>query len=209
MEIAMSYKTACLGAMSLVLMGAMPALGAVIRDQHYSGPVYGGYPINGTDEESYIGQSFTAGMSARLVLVSMEIDPERAEDFEVSIWNAPDDRPAGNVLATTNVRWERLTPTSVIFPTPVSLVAGQKYAILVRAPALLPGIDPFVAVWQGLPTNTSHPTYPGGVALHGDDVEHMSLYSDFDFYFNTYVEVPEPACISLLAAASVGCRRRR
>jgi hypothetical protein len=120
-------------------------------------PRYSGIYVNGIR----IGQTFTAGVSAPLVGISVRQWSKTASGTTAVELRATDaaGRPAGPVLASTTYAvvvagnaWRSAT-----FETPAWLVAGVKYALVVTG-------DP--AVYTGFTGSISPDAYPAGEIWH-------------------------------------------
>jgi len=125
----------------------------------------------------------------------------------------PEIPSGGQILATIKLDISELPviePTTggqapftplIYFPTPVDVVAGQRYSILLRFEASDTSVE---LVWH----RSSTDVYPDGSGFYriGDGL--LWTMPSWDLGFQTYV-VPEPAAVFLAALAIPAIRRRR
>jgi len=94
----------------------------------------------------------------------------------------------------------------VVFDTPEFFDAGDQFAIVVNSPGAAQGAYDAVGGWGG----STGPLYAGGATFVSQDG--VNFFTEdgisYDLAFVTYVTVPEPSFLALLAVGCViGSRR--
>jgi hypothetical protein len=180
-----------LAALVLCAAGAA-APGVLDQSQGITPPDNSFAPRNVT----YVAQTFTAGLSGRLVLVDLllsRLDP-LDRNLVVQIQTTAKGLPSGLVLDSAKVTPAQVPvsnfPDLSFVAVPLSgsqIVAGTQYAVVVSDPAAAPfGGSQYL--WGGSNGNP----YPGGEALLTFDGGGTWLQSGLDMGIKTYVELPLP-----------------
>jgi hypothetical protein len=172
-------------------------------DQQQTNAPDGGY----LGSNYHQAQTFTAGITGMLDAVTVQIGtntpgvvvPAAAGDFTVAIWATSGGVPSGaSALATKTITGNATGSVAVVLSSPISVVAGTKYAIVLVA-------DPARGIsWLG---KCGTDSYSGGQALIFDvlnfpawrTVPAWALLADssncvLDYAFATYVS---PSLVSL------------
>jgi hypothetical protein len=194
-----------LTAAAFALLPAYAAAGTLDQQQtgeatHYTWTVYDfqGQPEN-------VGQTFTAGLSGRLDQIDVNVERNAFDQppLIVEIRDVSGDLPGSDVLASASVPADQVPTgsdgmnqsTSVEFTSPATVVAGTRYAFVLRVAEPGPQSD------SGSPGYRVHLTqavgdgpYPGGRSAT------MSFFTGgswtaldgYDLLFKTYVLQDEP-----------------
>jgi hypothetical protein len=188
------WKYAFASAFAAVLLAgtATPAPAVTIVDQAFDTP---GVLIGVLNEGcTYLAQTFTAGVSGNLVMVSVDVESnEGAPPLWVAIKGTRHGRPSGDLLAHRYLH-NPDAPLSrkITFNTPAPIVAGHLYAIVVRYRGEHAGAGHGLGSWAGDTDNG----YPRGRFWAGDCPSYdfprfwvgFPEWSTFDLHFYTYVD---------------------
>jgi len=164
----------------------------------------------------YIGQTYTAGVTGRLVGVNLDISfcifpgcipiTDTRFPMQISIYDTANGRPT-TTLGSATLPAGQEAPLSLLitFSQAITEVAGEQHAIVVNFPGSTLGpCCPFPnnGIWNGSGVNP----YPGGTFVVSVDGG-VSWLTDsrFDLHFQTYVEpIPEPDTLLLVGTALLG-----
>lgn len=189
----------------LLLVLSMPAAS-------YGTPVLDQSSLEGTSEFDFgplffLGQTFTAGLSGTLAHVNIDLNVSSGPgSVTVTIRDGVGGRPGSTVLGSTAfTSINELTLTvPITFGTPIDLVAGEQYAIVVKSSA-------HAMSWIGAENNP----YQGGAFSISTNGSSWSLQSSRDAHFQTFVEpvIPEPGTVLLFGSGllwyAARCRAAR
>jgi hypothetical protein len=157
-----------------------------------------------------VAQTFTAGVSGTIDQVDVLVeraagvtDPLVLEIRTVDGSGVPTEADAGaNILGSGTLTADQFvddTAVTVSFSLSAAVVAGMQYAIVLRS-------DGDFYAWQG----TQEEGYAGGLAYQRLGVGTWGANDTIhEMVFATYVAVPEPASLSVVALALPFLRRRR
>lgn len=174
----------------LYCLAALPCFAGLIADQSFIAPTNAGSSIN--ECCAFTGQTYTAGLTAALAAVSVDITEDSSSHFPLDVQI----RTVSGGLPTTTVLGEAITTTFglsdiIFFPQNIPQTAGVQYAIIVHFVGAPPeGVGQQVGVWSGTGGNL----YPRGMIVGSMDggVTWPISSPDVDSHFVTYVVVPEP-----------------
>jgi hypothetical protein len=181
---------------TLFFVAVSPAFATGTVDQAVTGTSTNTFIINTTQSQ---GQVFTAGRSGVLDRVTVDLYKDgNVGIYYVEIYATSNGLPTGSALATEAKSESTLTtsPASVIvdFSSPISVVSGTQYALVVRAPnvtqqynPMMQGFSSSYLNWRAEPDQLSSDpqlTFSSGT---------WSSSNLFDARFATYVTSPTPS----------------
>jgi hypothetical protein len=136
----------------------------------------------------YVAQVFTAGKSGTLAGVNISVGSGQSYGLRVTIRNATGGVPGSTVLGQTTLGGASAALSMVItFASPIPIVSGSSYAIVVDYPSAPPqGAGQGVGIWTG---NYSSSYAGGSFGFSVSDGVTWSMDpSGRDLFFRTYVK---------------------
>lgn len=177
----MKTKPSQIATLITLLLAPAVANSAIVVDQSFTSPT----SLYTFFANPRIAQTFTAGIDGNLVGVNLDLLDD--VPLSVAIYDTVGGQPANRVLAEATVPGPVSFATFIEFSSPVRMVAGNQYAIVVSQPQ---AVNP-MAAWVGAAGSVSFDYYPGGqewVQTGPADNPVWGFYESYDLHFRTYVE---------------------
>lgn len=204
-----TFKKYVLRLTALWLMLPASVFAIPILDQENTGTLtlnQGVGHIPGSFGNPIVAQTFTVGITGELAGVDVFINNQAAgvttgTDLIAEIYAVTASLPSGAALASTTIS-ESLIPGgghnffNIDFSSyNLGIGAGEELAVLLRESNNNPNT---VYSWGGSAGNS----YTGGMSTF--DVGSGFVNTGYDFFFRTYVSVPEPSILALIIMGLIG-----
>ncbi len=202
----MRFVTGLALSASIFALAASPALAGTLDQSQTSGSD-GGAGV-GTAAHQVLGagtfhaaQTFTAGLSGALDQADLFLARNCASPGDPSVQirtvSGNPSLPTSTVLATATVPAASVpasTPgwVTVLFPTPATVSAGTRYALVAASGAVCPGSGGFLFTTGYFWGYTVQDLYGGGTRVGSSDGGASWSSGGEDLAFKTYVEPPPP-----------------
>jgi hypothetical protein len=168
-------------------------LNTPVLDQEF--PVLGGLGAIINGGFTYVGQTYTAGLTGTLIGLNVAVysfENVSAPSLQVAIHEVIGGAPTSTVLGKTLFEPSTSYITSftefIKFPTAISQVSGEQYSIVVNY-LDAPPLGEFLGQWIGSPNNE----YLGGQNFFSNDLTTWEV-SIGDLAFRTFVLPSELSC---------------
>lgn len=148
--------------------------------------------ISVNSASTFFAQTFTASSSYQLGKITFRLCRFSTQgNYEISIKSTSGGFPSGPDLAVVTVDGSILPEdsvgiaTDVILPTPVNLISGNVYAIILKNPTT----DGSTAIRMAAKSNTVYTTGKACTSTNSGSTWGNVATGNYDFWFNTY-ELP-------------------